>query len=424
MIKADLAVINAAELATPCGSQPLSGKDTGNLKIIHNACIAAFQGKIVFTGTREEYQQNVLLTGDARVLDASGKTVIPGLVDSHTHLPFAGYRDEEFLLRISGASYEEIARRGGGIRSTVKTTRAASREDLVALSCARLDSMLLHGTTTCEAKSGYGLDPDEELKQLEALADVSTKHRITLIRTFLGAHTIPAEFEKKREAYVSILTDTMIPDVAERRLAEFCDIFCDEHGFTYEESKKILAAAKKFGLKIKTHADQFGSSGGSQLAAEFNAVSADHLENISDEDIRKLARSKVIGTLLPGSVFFLKKRKYAPARTMLDAGMALAIASDFNPGSSMTESMQMILQLSVFMMDLTVGEALTMATLNGAAALQRADAKGSLEPGKDADIVIMDIPNHLHCAYHFGINHCSDVIIGGKLCVEDRRLVS
>ncbi len=424
MIKADLAVINAAELATPCGSQPLSGKDTGNLKIIHNACIAAFRGKIVFTGTGEEYGRNVSLAGDARVLDASGKTVIPGFVDSHTHLPFAGYRDEEFLLRISGASYEEIARKGGGIRNTVKTTRAASREELGSLSLARLDSMLFHGTTTCEAKSGYGLDPDEEFKQLEALADVSEMHPVTLVRTFLGAHTVPAEFAENRETYVSMLTEKMIPDVAGRGLAEFCDIFCDEHGFTFEESKKILAAAKKSGLKIKTHADQFGSSGGSQLASEFNAVSADHLENISDADIRELAQSRVVGTLLPGSVFFLKKKKYAPARKMLDEGMTLAIASDFNPGSSMTESMQMILQLSVFMMDLTVGEALTMATLNGAAALQRADTKGSLEPGKDADIVIMDIPNHQHCAYHFGINHCSDVIIRGKVCVENRRRVS
>ena len=423
MKRADLAIINAAELATPQGFEPVFGRDTEKLRIIRNAAIAAFQGKIVSAGSQEEFQREVALTDDAVTIDAGGKTLIPGFVDSHTHLPFAGSRDEEFLLRTSGATYEDIAKGGGGIRSTVKKTRGASKEEIVALSLDRLDRMLLHGTTTCEAKSGYGLSPDEEVKQLEALREVSKRHPVTVVSTFLGAHTIPEEYAQKRDEYVSLVADGMIPMVAGQGLAEFCDIFCDEHGFTVDESRKILLSARSHGLKIRVHADQFSSSGGSSLAAEFKAVSADHLENISDEDIARLALSRTVGVLLPGSVYFLRKKKYAPARQMLDAGMALALSTDFNPGSSMTESMQQILQLAVFMMDLSVAEALTMATLNGAAAIDRADMIGSLEEGKDADIVIMDIPNHLHLAYHFGVNHCSDIIVKGKVCVQNRRRI-
>ncbi|MEW5805868.1 MAG: imidazolonepropionase [Acidobacteriota bacterium] len=423
MKNADLAIINASELATPSGFKAASGKDTGRLKIIQDAAVAAHEGRIVFVGSMGQFRKECSLTPDAKVIDASGGTIIPGFVDCHTHLPFAGFRDEEFLLRVSGATYEEIARVGGGIWNTVKRTREASLEKLAALSLRRLDRMLLHGTTTCEAKSGYGLTLKDEMKQLEAIRKAARKHPVRVIPTLLGAHTIPGEYKNDRECYVSLIIEKMIPEVVEGRLAEFCDVFCDEHGFSLDESRRIITAAKSFGLKIKVHADQFSSSGGSTLAAEFGAASADHLENISDDDIDKLARSGTVGVLLPGSVYFLLKKSYAPARKMLSAGMALAISTDFNPGSSMTESMLQIIQLSVFMMDISVDEALTMATLNGAAALGRADRIGSLEVGKDADILIMDIPSHIHLAYHFGINHCSDVIIKGKACVENGKRI-
>ncbi len=415
--KADFAILHASQLATPEGHQGLSGDAMGKLKILEDAAVASYHGKIVFLGSMKAFQKEVSLIDGAKVIEAQGQTVIPGFVDCHTHLPFAGYRDEEFLLRISGSTYEEIAKSGGGIKTTVNKTRMASKEELVDLSLNRLDRMMLCGTTTCEAKSGYGLNMKDEIKQLEVIREVSDRHPIDIIPTFLGAHTVPEEYAEKREEYVSLIIDQMIPEVARRNLAEFCDVFCDEHGFNIEESHRILLQAKRHNFLIKIHADQFSSNGAAKMASELAAISADHLEHISDDEIHFLSKSKIVGVMLPGSVYFLGKRDYAPAREMIKAGMVLAISTDFNPGSSMTESLIQIIQLAVFMMDVTVDEAITMATLNGAAALHRADRTGSIEVGKDADFIILNIPNRIHLVYHFGINHCSNVIKKGKICV-------
>ncbi len=422
-IKADLAVIHASQLATPKGNHALSGKEMGSLRSIDDGAVASLEGKIVFVGTTEEFHKRVTLMDGAEVIEALEKTVIPGFVDCHTHLPFSGDRAEEFLMRISGSTYEEIARAGGGINTTVSKTRQASKEELVKLSLERLDNMLLYGTTTCEAKSGYGLELEEEIRQLEAIQQASETHPISVSPTFLGAHTVPEEFSGKRREYVSLVVDEMLPEVSRRKLAEFCDVFCDEHGFTVEESKAILVKARECHLQLKVHADQFSSYGAARLAAELGAVSADHLEQVSEDDILFLSKHKIVGVLLPGSVYFLKKKQYAPAREMIRAGMALALSTDFNPGSSMTESMIQIIQLAVFMMDVTVDEAITMATLNGAAALNKADHVGSIEVGKQADLIILNIPNRIHLVYHFGINHCSGVIKKGKTSVRDGRTV-
>lgn len=422
-IKADLAVIHASQLATPQGHHALSGQNIGKLKIIDDAAVASFQGKIVFVGNMKEFKEAVSLTEDAEVMEARDQTVIPGFVDCHTHLPFSGDRSEEFLMRISGKTYEEIASSGGGIRTTVSKTRASSKEELIDLSLQRLDRMLMNGTTTCEAKSGYGLALEEEVRQLEAIQEASNRHPLDIVPTFLGAHTVPAEFSERREKYVSLIVDEMLPEISGRKLAEFCDVFCDEHGFTMEESRSILLKAKECQFQLKVHADQFSSYGAARMAAELGAVSADHLEHISGNDILFLSHHKIVGVMLPGSVYFLRKKDYAPAREMIRAGMALAISTDFNPGSSMTESMTQIMQLSVFMMDVTVDESITMATLNGAAALNKADRTGSLEVGKEADLLILDIPNRIHLIYHFGINHCSTVIKRGKICVRDGQIV-
>ncbi len=421
--KADFAVIHASQLATPEGHQALSGSDMGHLRIIDDAAVASLKGTIVFVGNTEEFHKEVTLSEGAEVIEAHDQTVIPGFVDCHTHLPFSGDRAEEFLMRVSGSSYEEIARAGGGIKTTVSKTRQASREELAKLSLQRLDRMLLHGTTTCEAKSGYGLAPEEEIRQLDAIQQASKGHPIDIVSTFLGAHTIPAEFSEKREEYVSLIIDEMLPEVSRRKLAEFCDVFCDEHGFTIEESRAILLKAKECHLQLKVHADQFSSYGAARMAAELGAVSADHLEQISDDDILFLSKHRIVGVLLPGSVYFLKKKEYAPARDMIQAGMALSLSTDFNPGSSMTESMIQIIQLAVFMMDVTVDEAITMATLNGAAALSKAERIGSIDVGKEADLLILNIPNRIHLVYHFGINHCSGVIKKGKICVRNGRIM-
>ena len=420
--KADFAIIHASQCATPEGQHALSGSNMGQLTIIDDAAVASLNGKIVFLGSMEEFQREVSLTDAASLIDARGKTVLPGFVDCHTHLPFAGDRDKEFLMRISGCSYEEIARSGGGIKTTVSNTREASKEKLVNLSLKRLDRMLLYGTTTCEAKSGYGLTFEDEVRQLEAIREASGQHPIDIVSTFLGAHTVPQEYLEKREEYVSLIVDKMLPEISARKLADFCDVFCDEHGFTIEESKSILQQAKKYHFQLKIHAGQFSSNGAAKMAAELGAVSADHLERISDDEIRFLSKHSIVGVLLPGSVYFLGKKDYAPAREMIHAGMALALSTDFNPGSSMTESMVQIIQLAVFMMGVTVDEAIIMATLNGAAALNRADRMGSIEVGKNADFLILDIPNRIHLAYHFGINHCSNVIKKGKICVRDGRI--
>jgi imidazolonepropionase len=348
---------------------------------------------------------------------------MPGFVDPHTHLVFAGSREDEFVKKIHGMSYLEIMKEGGGILSTVRATRKSSKKELISLAWKRLDRMLRYGTTTAEVKSGYGLDLKNEIKCLEVVKWLNKKHNLDLIPTFLGAHAIPPEFERKRRGYVDLIINKMIPEVSKRGLAEYCDVFCEKDVFSLEEAREILQTARKFGMKLKMHADELTGLGGAELAAELHATSADHLDHISDQGIKKMAEAYVIGVLLPGVPFHLMTERYAPAKKMIRAGMAVALATDFNPGSCPTESMFFIIALACRKLRMTPAQAITASTINAAHAIDMADEVGSLEPGKKADIIILDIPNHKHIAYRFGINLVSKVIKDGKIVVDKEKLV-
>jgi imidazolonepropionase len=339
--------------------------------------------------------------------------VLPGFVDAHTHLPFAGSREEEFAARLRGETYEEILARGGGILSTVAATRSASLERLIELGKPRLDRMLLHGTTTAEAKSGYGLTLDDELKQLQAVHALNDLHPIDLVPTFLGAH---------RADYVHDITERMLPAVASRQLARFCDVFVEAGAFTPAEGEAILSRAAALGLGLRVHAEQRGPSGGALLAARLRAISADHLEHVADDGIRALASAGTIAVLLPGAAFFLNDPRDAPARRLIDAGVPVALATDFNPGTCPTEAMTAILPIACLRYGLQPAEAIVAATLNAAWALGVGARVGGLEVGKLADLVVMDVPNHRHLAYHFGVNHCRTVVKGGRIVVDGGRL--
>ncbi len=348
-------------------------------------------------------------------LDATGRAVLPGFVDSHTHFVFAGDRSEEFQLRHAGVSYEEIARRGGGILNTVRATRAASEADLLTLGRERLRSIAAHGTTTVEGKTGYGLDLATESRCLDVMAALAGETGLPqVIPTFLGAHTLPPEYREApdgRERYVRIVLDDMLPAFAGR--ARFCDVFCERTAFTVEESRRILEAARALGYRLKLHANQLGPTGGAQLAAELGAVSADHLDFAADDDLAHLRDAGVVGTLLPGCSFSLSV-PYPSGRRLLDAGLRVALATDFNPGTSNCENMQMMLALAVSAMGLTLEEALIAATLGGAQALALEDEVGSLAPGKRCDLILLTGPDERALAYHFGVNLVAQTIVAGK----------
>src|SRR5512142_160532 len=371
MRSADLVVAGSRELVTCAGPAPKRGRGLRQIGCVENGWVASSKGVIVYAGTEEGFRTEVAPEPDAVVIEARGLTVLPGFVDAHTHLPFAGDRAKEFGLRIQGWTYQQLAERGMGIQTTVKATRAASLDDLLALSLRRLDRMLLTGTTTVEAKSGYGLNLDDELKQLEVLRDLAALHPVDVVPTFMGAHDIPPEYRERRGEYVRFLIDTVIPAVRERGLAEFFDVFCEPSAFTLEETRTLVEAAKTAGFKVKVHADEFVALGGAELAAEAGAVSAEHLIAISDEGIGRLAATPTAAILLPGVSFFLMMDKRAPARRLVDAGAAVALASDFNPGSSHISSMAFILQLGVFTLGLTVEEAIAACTANAAYAVGR-----------------------------------------------------
>jgi imidazolonepropionase len=418
MIEADLSVTRISELATPVGNGPRVGRDLGRVRVVEDAALAARDGRIVFVGTEREYRETVKLLPGGRSVDAAGGTVLPGFVDAHTHLPFAGWRETEFDERLRGATYSEIAARGGGILSTVKSTRAASRDRLATEVRRRLDGMLRLGTTTVEAKSGYGLSHDDELKQLHALADAATDHPVELVPTFLGAHTVPAEYRQRRDEYVRLLIDRVLPAVAEARLAEYADAFVDANAFTIDEARRVLKAARERGLGVRLHADQLADDGAAALAAELGAVTADHLEYASDAGIEALARAGTCGVLLPAATFFLKMEKRPPGRKLADAGVPVVVATDFNPGSCPTESMGTALWFACLTAGLTVDEAITAATLNAAHALGRADDIGTLEPGKRADLVVHSVPNRYHLVYRFGVPRIAKVIVRGRVVFE------
>ena len=418
--KVDLIIEKANELVTLHGgsAKPLKGEKMQRLGIIKDGAIAVKDGKIIAVGKTGEIREKYTAEN---VIDAEGKLVTPGLVDSHTHLIFAGSREEEFEMKLRGASYLEILRKGGGILRTVAETRKASLEELVKLGKERLNTMLLHGTTTVEAKSGYGLSTKEEIKCLEAINRLNNEHPIDVIPTFLGAHAVPTEYSGKTDEYVKLIVEEMIPAVAERRLAEFCDVFCEKGVFNVEQSKRILLAGKKYGLKPKIHADEMSRLGGAELAAEVGAVSAEHLLYASDEGIRALVESGVIAVLLPAASFSLMLGRYADARKMINEGVAVALGTDFNP-VCWVENMQFVIALACRMMRLSPAEALAAATINAAHSIARASLVGSLEVGKKADIVVFNVPNHRFLAYRFGVNLVDKVVKNGRLVVDSGRI--
>ena len=351
--------------------------------------VAAHSGAIVYAGSTREFDQHVDVQPGATRIDASGCVVVPGFVDPHTHVIYAGDRRDELRRRLAGATYAEIASAGGGILSTVRATRAASEDELVASAVGRLDEMLACGTTTCEAKSGYGLTTESELNQLRAIRRLDAQHAIDIAPTFLGAHEIPPEYRSRRGGYIDLVVAEMIPRVAEHGLAEWCDVFCDEGVFTPEEATAILRAGAAAGLKPRIHAEELAASGGSEVAARVGARSADHLVHANDRSIATLESANVCAVLLPAAAFFLKLGRYAPARALIDAGVPVALATDVNPGGGFSPSMPFVMTLACFGMRMTLEEALIAATLNAAWSLDRAGAAGSLEQGKLMDAVLV-----------------------------------
>jgi imidazolonepropionase len=384
----------------------------GELLIRKNVAIL-IEGKIIkeissFRTLRRKFPE-------AKLLDGQKCWALPGYVDPHTHPVFNKTREEEFEMRIRGESYEEIARKGGGIRNSVRVFRQASFDKLAELTYARIKEFLHYGTTTIEAKSGYGLSLEDELKSLRILKKVAEILPITIVPTFLGAHEVPDEFQHHRESYIDLITKEMIPAVAEENLAEFCDVFTEENVFSIAESEKILRAAQDHGLQSKMHADELSSLGGAELAAKLGAISADHLLMVSREGIRAMKKAGVIPVLLPGTAFFLGKSQYAPAREMIDAGLPVALATDYNPGSSFTQNMSLILSIACTHMRMLPSETIWASTLNSARAINRHDIAGSLEAGKHADIMLMDVPNYQYIPYHYGMNHVRAVIRHGEV---------
>jgi imidazolonepropionase len=417
----DLLIVNLAELATPRGTTARRGSAQGEVLRVRGAEVLCRDGRIAFAGPADERRRRFGELPEAPRLDGNGGTLVPGFVDPHTHLPWAGTREEEFAQRLAGRTYQEIAAAGGGILSTVRATRAADEEQLAELVRSRLDRMLVHGTTTAEAKSGYGLSLADETKQLRAIARASASHAVDLVPTLMAAHEVPPEHRGDRARYLDLICEEIVPAVASSGLARFCDVFCEHGVFSAEESRRVLRAGVEHGLLPRLHADEFVDSGGAALAAELGALSADHLIAVSPAGIDALAASGVTAVLLPGTSFFLMKHAYAPARGLVGAGVPVALATDCNPGSSYTESMPMVLVLAVFELRLSIEEALTAATLNAACCLGLGEEIGSIEEGKRADVVLLDAPNLLHLAYHYGINPVAAVVKAGRVVHQAAR---
>ena len=476
-MNADLLIHNAAQLLTLAGPHPRRGEAMSELGLIEDGAVAVHDGRILAVGPTDEIRSKFVARQE---IDASGKVVMPGFVDPHTHAVWAGDRADEFEMRLRGATYMEIMAAGGGIMSTVRATRAASLEELIAQSRRRLDAMLAHGTTTAEVKTGYGLDVETELKQLRAIRALDQAHPMTLVPTFLGAHAVPAEYKGRADAYVDLVVGEMLPAIksqianrqspifcvtVHRRGAEsaekgqpiypinpmyrlnpltlgsrsprklqqnsaysasqrcrgeqllFCDVFCDEGAFTLEQSRRVLEAARALGFGLKIHADEFKALGGTRLAVELGAISADHLVCTPPDEIELLAHSDTIAVALPGTPFGLAHHEYTPAQAIIAAGGALALATDLNPGTCWCESMPFIIALACRYMKLTPAEAIVAATINAACAVGLAHEVGSLEAGKQADIIILDLPGYHHLAYRFGVNPVQTVIKAGRRVV-------
>jgi len=409
----NILITNARQLITLKGpAKARVGKEADELSIIENGAVAIKDDKILAVGTTEEIKANYK---SDKIIDASGKVVMPGFVDPHTHTIFVHTRENEFEMRIKGKTYVEISKSGGGIRSSIKAVRKASEDELYTLAEKRIWRIISNGTTTLEAKSGYGLSTKSEIKMLKVIKRLNENLPIDIIPTFMGAHEFPIEYKDNRNEYIRILKEEMMPEVKKQNLAEYCDIFTEGHVYNIEQSRDILNHAKKLGFELRMHADEIESIGGAELAAEVGATSADHLGAASDAGIRALSKAGVIATLLPGTIFSLGMKSYARARDMIDAGVPVALATDYNPGSCNCDSMQFIITLACLQMKMTVAEAITASTINAAYSLEMSDKVGSLEVGKQADILIMDMPSYKFLPYHFGSNNVQTVIKNGKV---------
>jgi imidazolonepropionase len=408
-----IAIVNIGQLVTLAGStRPRTGAELTDLAIIIDAALLIEDGRITAVGPYAELKSKI--PPDATIIDANHRCVTPGFVDAHTHFVFAGNRAAEFEQRIAGATYQQIAAAGGGILRTVALTRAASEDDLLIAARRHRDWMLRSGTTTLEAKSGYGLDHDTELKMLRVIARLNEEGLARIIPTLLAAHTIPPEYKDRRAEYVRFVAEELIPEVASLGLAQYCDAFCDDHAFTVDECRTVLASAKKHGLKLRIHAEQFRSGTGADLAAELGAATADHLETVTEDTLQQLRSAGVQPVLLPGSVFALSRTQYPPAREMIEAGLAIVLATDFNPGSSPVPSMPFMLSLGCLQMGLSPAEALTAATINAAHSLGLGAEIGSLEPGKQADFVIHEFADYRELAYFIAAPTRPRVFIAGR----------
>jgi imidazolonepropionase len=383
------------------------------LSIITDGALLVRDSVIAAVGRADEIEK--MAGRDATRIDARGCAVMPGFIDAHTHPVFAGTREDEYEMRAAGATYQEIAARGGGIRSTVRRTRKASEEELFDMALPRVQWMIEHGTTTIEAKSGYGLTLTDELKILRVIRRLNQETPLDIIPTFLGAHEIPDEYRAAREDYIRLVIEEMMPRVARENLARYADVFCESHVFDIDESRRVLERARELGLGLRFHADQLSQGGGALLAAELRAATADHLEWTDEAGIEAMKQSGVMGVLLPGAVFNLGLARYPPARRMIEAGLGIALATDFNPGSSPTPSMQMILSIACAQMRMTPAEAVTAATINAAYSLDLGSRAGSLEAGKQADLVVMDCADYRQIPYFFGVNHARIVIKSGRV---------
>ena len=407
-----LIIKNASELVTCKGKAPKHGRDMSDIGLIKNGCLVIEDGIIIDVGTSEilkNYKQE-----DCQIIDAANKAVMPGFIDSHTHLIFGGYRADEFSWRLKGDSYMSIMERGGGITSSVRATRKTSLDEFIKVGAKRLDKILDMGVTTVEGKSGYGLDCQTEIRQLKAMKELNEMHPLDIIPTFLGPHSVLPEYKGKEDEFIDFMIEDVLPKAAEDNLAEFADIFCEKNVFTIDQSRKFLTAAKNAGLKLKIHADEMYQLGGTELAVELGCTSADHLLQASDEGIRQLAESNTVATLLPGTAFCLKE-EYARARYMIDSGCALALATDFNPGSCFTNSIPLIIALAALHMNMSIEEIVTALTINAAAAVGRSEVTGSIEKGKKADIIILEYPSIHFLPYHAAVNIVERVIKNGKI---------
>jgi imidazolonepropionase len=412
---ADLLIHSAGMMLTMQGHSDLPARREGmsEIGLIENGAVAVREGKIVAVGPTGDVLAEGWVGPDTVQIDAKGKVIAPGFVDPHTHVIYAGSREHELSLKLKGVPYLEILKQGGGIHSTVRTTRLATDEELKTQTKRRLKTMLSHGTTTAEVKSGYGLTLEEELRMLRLIQELGQEQVIELVPTFMGAHAVPSGYSEKE--FTNYVVEEMLPQVAAQKLAEFCDVFCEPGVFSVQSSEAILKKAGELNLKLKIHADELDSAGGAELAAKLGVTSADHLLQASNEGIAALAEQGVIAVLLPATSFNLAKNSYARARTMIEAGVPVALATDSNPGSSPTESMPLVLTLACLYLRLTPEEAITAATINAAHAVGRADQVGSLEVGKQGDILVLDVPNLNYLPYHFGSNPVDLVVKSGKI---------